>query len=110
MKPRSFTTHTSAMALNQTDRGLTLILFTITLIWPMLYNGFPLVFADTDQYIRAATERFIPVERPAYYSFFLVYISDLLGIYAVPIVQALCISYVILVFIDSLAPCASTAW
>jgi hypothetical protein len=110
MEAVSYTTHPSPITLYQTPRVSTLILVMISLIWPMLYNGFPLVFSDTGIYVLAATDRYIPVDRPVYYSGFLVYISNLFGLYAVPIVQALCVAYVILLFVEWLAPFASTAW
>ena len=37
---------------------------------PALDNGFPFVFGDTGTYLNAALERYIPEDRPIYYSIF----------------------------------------
>ena len=53
-----------------------LITFTIILViavlflLPALINGFPLVFYDTDEYVYAAAHRYLPEDRPVYYSIF----------------------------------------
>ena len=52
------------------------ITFTIILamavlfLLPALINGFPLVFYDTDEYVFAVAHRYLPEDRPVYYSIF----------------------------------------
>jgi hypothetical protein len=41
------------------------------LLWPALYNGFPLIFSDTGTYISQVMERHLGWDRPPFYSLFL---------------------------------------
>ena len=88
---------------------VSLLLFAAALTWPALYNGFPLVFSDTGTYITTLTERIVPIDRPIYYGAFLGAIALPLGLYALPFVQGLAVSYVSLLFFRWLAPDASRA-
>ncbi len=41
------------------------------LIWPALWNGYPIVFADTGTYLSQAMHRYLGWDRPVFYSFFI---------------------------------------
>jgi hypothetical protein len=41
------------------------------LLWPAVWNGYPLVFADTGTYLSQAIERHLGWDRPVFYSLFL---------------------------------------
>ena len=43
----------------------------VLLIWPALWNGYPLVFSDTGTYISQAIQHYLGWDRPAFYSLFL---------------------------------------
>jgi hypothetical protein len=43
----------------------------LLLLWPALWNGYPLVFSDTGTYLSQAVERHLGWDRPVFYSFFL---------------------------------------
>ncbi len=42
---------------------------TLLMLWPALYNGFPLIFSDTGTYISQAMEFHLGWDRPPFYSF-----------------------------------------
>ena len=41
------------------------------LIWPALWNGYPIVFADTGTYLSQAMHGYLGWDRPVFYSFFI---------------------------------------
>ena len=41
------------------------------LLWPAIWNGFPIVFADTGTYLSQAIHRYIGWDRPPFYSLFM---------------------------------------
>ena len=41
------------------------------MLWPPLWNGYPLVFADTGTYLSQAIDHYAGWDRPVFYSFFL---------------------------------------
>jgi putative flippase GtrA len=85
--------------------GLVLLL-TAALLWPALYNGFPLVFSDSGTYLATFRERLVPVDRPVYYGLFIGPIARVFGLSAIPVVQAFAVSYVAWLFYRWLAPAA----
>ncbi|MCC7460959.1 MAG: hypothetical protein IT480_00715 [Gammaproteobacteria bacterium] len=60
----------------------------LALAWPAFYNGFPLVFWDSGNYLSAAILHVQPLDRPVYFSVFTVAVSRMLGLWMVPLVQA----------------------
>lgn len=42
-----------------------------SLLWPALWNGYPIVFADTGTYLSQAMHRYLGWDRPVFYSLFL---------------------------------------
>lgn len=43
----------------------------LILIWPAVWNGFPLIFSDSGTYLGQALARYLGWDRPPFYSFFL---------------------------------------
>jgi hypothetical protein len=43
----------------------------LCLIWPALWNGYPIVFSDTGTYLSQAMHRYLGWDRPPFYSLFL---------------------------------------
>jgi hypothetical protein len=41
------------------------------LVWPALWNGYPIVFADTGTYLSQAMHRYLGWDRPVFYSLFI---------------------------------------
>jgi len=52
-------------------RAAAVLLAAALLLWPALYNGYPLVFADSGTYLSQAIERYLGWDRPVFYSLFL---------------------------------------
>ncbi len=47
------------------------MLSAAVLMWPALWNGYPLVFSDTGTYLSQAIEHYLGWDRPVFYSLFL---------------------------------------
>ncbi len=47
------------------------LLSVAILIWPAMWNGYPIVFADTGTYLSQAMHRYLGWDRPAFYSLFI---------------------------------------
>jgi hypothetical protein len=82
------------------------ILLGLTLLfcWPMFYNGFPLVYGDTGNYVGSGIERYLPQDRPIFYGLFLGIGFSLGGIYSAILLQSLCVAYTISLFFSWMAP------
>ena len=61
------------MARNQAALSSWLIppLCALCLIWPALWNGYPIVFADTGTYLSQVVHRYLGWDRPVFYSLFM---------------------------------------
>ena len=46
-------------------------LAALCLVWPALWNSYPIVFADTGTYLSQAMHRYLGWDRPVFYSFFI---------------------------------------
>ena len=44
-----------------------ILLSAAVLLWPALWNGYPLVFSDTGTYLSQAIERYLGWDRPVFY-------------------------------------------
>ena len=95
--------------LRQSAGVVGLALFALLLTWPLLYNGFPLVFSDTGIYIASGIEGFVPNDRPVFYGAFLAATSSLGGLSVVAVVQSLCVAYVALLLMRWVAPGAPSS-
>jgi hypothetical protein len=65
------------------------ILFPLLLLFPAIYNSYPLVFSDTGTYIRSGFEFSIPADRPVFYGLFLKHSSLGLSFWLSIFLQAL---------------------
>ncbi|MCW8307587.1 hypothetical protein AruPA_11105 [Acidiphilium sp. PA] len=66
---------------------------TLLMLWPALYNGFPLIFSDTGTYISQMMEHHLGWDRPPYYSMLL-----------------LALDWGHNLWLPTIAQCAVTAW
>lgn len=60
-RPRAGTRHTA----------IVLAACVLPLLWPALWNGYPIVFDDTGTYLSQAVHRYLGWDRPIFYSLFL---------------------------------------
>jgi hypothetical protein len=73
-------------------------LFAAILLIPAIMNGFPFVFSDTGTYLRAAVERFLPWERPVFYSFFSLGFHLRISPWPIVVAQAVIVAVLIRIF------------
>jgi hypothetical protein len=74
---------------------LTRLLCVGCLIWPALWNGYPIVFADTGTYLSQAMHRYLGWDRPVFYSLFIYPLHLGLTIWPVILVQS-CLTVLVL--------------
>jgi hypothetical protein len=75
-------------------------------LWPAIHNGFPLVYDDTNVYIGSIRDYAAPY--PIFYSAVVSLISEGIGLYAVPVAQAVLTVYVVQACLRLLVP--EAAW
>src|SRR6188508_2632005 len=80
------------------------------LLWPALWNGYPLVFADTGTYLSQAIEHYAGWDRPIFYSLFLLPLHMTLTTWPVIAAQALLVVHVLRLVQRTLLPDASVWW
>jgi len=59
------------------------------LLWPALWNGYPIVFADTGTYLSQALHLYAGWDRPVFYSLFMLPLHGAVTTWPVVVVQAL---------------------
>jgi hypothetical protein len=69
---------------------------TILMMWPAIYNGFPLVFSDTATFVYTAFTFFPPIERSIGYGIFVRFASLGISLWGVVLVQSLFLTYLII--------------
>ncbi len=65
------------------------------LVWPAVWNGYPIVFADTGTYLSQAIHRYAGWDRPVFYSLFILPLHATISVWPVVAAQALIASYVL---------------
>ena len=65
------------------------------LLWPALWNGYPIVFADTGTYLSQAIHRYLGWDRPAFYSVFMLFLHATITTWPVVMAQALIAAWVL---------------
>jgi hypothetical protein len=80
-----------------------LVVFPI-LCWPALWNGFPIVFADTGTYLFQAIHRYAGWDRPVFYSLFMLPLHATITVWPVVVVQAVLAAWVLWLVCRVLAP------
>ena len=58
------------------------------LLWPAMWNGYPIVFADTGTYLGQAIHRFAGWDRPVFYSLLMLPLHATVTVWPVIVVQA----------------------
>jgi hypothetical protein len=81
-----------------------------SLVWPALWNGYPLVYSDTGTYLSQAIERYLGWDRPIFYSLFLLPLHLTLTTWPVIAVQALLVAHVLHLMRRALLPDVSVWW
>lgn len=74
---------------------LVLLVSTVILMIPAIYNGFPLVYTDTGTYILSGMELSIPLDRPVMYGLFIRLASFQQSLWLVIFFQCLILSHVL---------------
>ena len=74
------------------------------LLWPALWNGYPIVFADTGTYLSQAIHRYAGWDRPVFYSVFMLPLHLTLTVWPVVAAQALLAVWVLWLVVRVLVP------
>ena len=74
------------------------------LLWPALWNGYPIVFADTGTYLSQAIHRYAGWDRPVFYSVFMLPLHATVTLWPVVAAQALLAAWVLRLVCRVLAP------
>ncbi len=69
--------------------SLAVALALAALLWPALWNGYPIVFADTGTYLSQAVHRYLGWDRPPFYSLAILPLHLTLSLWPVVVAQAL---------------------
>jgi len=72
-----------------------IIFASLLFLWPLLLNGYPLVYSDTGTYLNQAIELEGAVDRPPYYSLLIFPIHFGLTLWLIPFVQSMIAAYVL---------------
>jgi hypothetical protein len=86
------------------------MLSAAVLLWPALWNGYPLVFADTGTYLSQAIERYLAWDRPVFYSLFLFPLHMTLTTWPAIVAQALLAAHTLHLVRRALLPEISAWW
>jgi hypothetical protein len=70
-------------------------LAALFLVWPAIWNGYPIVFADTGTYISQAIHRYAGWDRPVFYSLFMLPLHATISLWPVVAAQTLIATYVL---------------
>jgi hypothetical protein len=92
-----------------TDRRalLAVLAAAALLLWPALWNGFPIVFADTGTYLSQAIDHYAGWDRPVFYSLFMLPLHATVTVWPVIVVQALLAAWVLHLVCRTLLPSVS---
>jgi hypothetical protein len=74
------------------------------LLWPALWNGYPIVFADTGTYLSQAIRLYAGWDRPVFYSLFMLPLHLTITVWPVIVVQALLAAWVMWLVCRVLVP------
>jgi hypothetical protein len=87
-----------------------IIVSAALLLWPALWNGYPIVFDDTGTYLSQAVHHYLGWDRPVFYSLFLLPLHMTLTTWPAIAVQALLAAYTLHLVRRVLLPAASPWW
>ena len=74
------------------------------LLWPAVWNGYPIVFADTGTYLSQAIHLYAGWDRPVFYSLFMLPLHATVTLWPVVVVQALLAAWVLWLVCRVLVP------
>jgi hypothetical protein len=74
------------------------------LLWPAVWNGFPIVFADTGTYLSQAINHYAGWDRPVFYSLFMLPLHGSVTVWPVVVAQALLAASVLWLVVLALVP------
>lgn len=86
------------------------VLAAALMLWPALWNGYPIVFADTGTYLSQAVHRYAGWDRPVFYSVFILPLHATVSLWPIVAVQALIALYVLRLVCRILAPRLPPVW
>lgn len=99
------------MAAERTARAVAPVLLAAgLLLWPAVWNGYPIVFADTGTYLSQAVHRYLGWDRPVFYSLLVLPLHLTLTLWPVVVAQALLAALVLQAVVRALAPAAGRWW
>jgi hypothetical protein len=79
------------------------------LLWPAVWNGYPIVFADTGTYLSQAIHRYAGWDRPVFYSLFIFPLHATLTLWPIIVAQSLIALFVLRLVCRILLPGLSAA-
>jgi hypothetical protein len=79
------------------------------LLWPAVWNGYPIVFADTGTYLAQAIHRYAGWDRPVFYSVFILPLHATVTLWPVVVVQAVLAAWILWLVCRALLPRISRA-
>lgn len=74
------------------------------LLWPALWNGYPIVFADSGTYLSQAVHRYAGWDRPVFYSLFILALHWTVTLWPVVLAQALLTGWLLWIVCRTLTP------
>jgi hypothetical protein len=104
--PRRF----DAVLQQRTQALASISLSAALLLWPALWNRYPLVFSDSGTYLAQAVNHFVGWDRPVFYSFFLLPLHLTLTTWPVIVAQALLTAHTLHLVRRALFPATSACW
>lgn len=84
--------------------ALAIVAAAALLLWPALWNGYPIVFSDTGTYLSQAIHRYAGWDRPVFYSLFMLPLHGTTTLWPVVAAQALLTAWVLWLVWQVLAP------
>lgn len=95
-----------------TERGAStcIVLSAVLLVWPAVWNRYPIVFADTGTYLSQAVHGYLGWDRPPFYSLFILPLHLDQTLWPIVAAQALLTAWILHLLRRTLAPNLSCWW
>ncbi len=98
------------MSIRDRDAVWAVPLAAALLLWPAVWNLYPIAFADTGTYLSQAIHRYLGWDRPPFYSLFMLPLHMTLSTWPVVAVQALLAVWVVRLVCRTLLPGMRARW
>lgn len=85
-------------------------LVAAVLLWPAMWNGYPIVFADTGTYLSQAIHLYLGWDRPPFYSLFILPLHMTISTWPIVAAQALLAAWVLLRVARIFLPATQARW